>query len=506
MKRFLSGALTGSMLCGWAVAAQPPRAIFTEIPSSPTSLVPGMGGARFDIFERPYGSPDGRHWIISAGTDGPVAEDEVVIVRRFGTPPTVVAREGTEVPNGLPGELWGIFDQSMGINNNGDIAVGNNTSAVTSADEIIAVQRANGSWEIVNREGQAVPSIVGATWGATTNSVEINDDGSVNFRASSILVIPTANDSAAFINNGQNIVAQEGITIPAPGPDAWQLFDPDDFRTAANGEITLIQGDTFAGTTIDDVLVYNGTIVIQEGMILPGSDFVVTVAANGIVEPYLAPNGDWFARGGNVDGDDWLVRNGEVVVKTGDPVPGGLPGEVFDDAQFAAMFFLTVASADGSYVFGSLTSNPDVERDAVLVYVPGGDYSQAYVFLRQRDGVDLDGNGQLDDNVYIDVFNNDDAILTDDGRFYFTADLYDAAKLALGQGFLMLDLTPLAGDMNCDGVLSVSDIGGFVAALTDPAAYAAANPECSILNGDLNNDGQISVSDIGPFVDALTGG
>lgn len=64
----------------------------------------------------------------------------------------------------------------------------------------------------------------------------------------------------------------------------------------------------------------------------------------------------------------------------------------------------------------------------------------------------------------------------------------------------------LLGDMNCDGVISVGDIGGFVLALTDPAGYAAQFPTCDINNGDINNDGSVSVGDIGPFVNLLTGG
>jgi hypothetical protein len=61
------------------------------------------------------------------------------------------------------------------------------------------------------------------------------------------------------------------------------------------------------------------------------------------------------------------------------------------------------------------------------------------------------------------------------------------------------------GDMNCDGVVSVTDIGPFVLALTDPAAYEAQFPDCNINLADLNQDGLVSVGDIGPFVGLLTG-
>lgn len=61
------------------------------------------------------------------------------------------------------------------------------------------------------------------------------------------------------------------------------------------------------------------------------------------------------------------------------------------------------------------------------------------------------------------------------------------------------------GDMNCDGVVSVGDIGGFVLALTNPAEYAIQFPDCDINAGDINEDTLITVSDIGPFVALLTG-
>lgn len=69
-----------------------------------------------------------------------------------------------------------------------------------------------------------------------------------------------------------------------------------------------------------------------------------------------------------------------------------------------------------------------------------------------------------------------------------------------------LGVANLDGDMNCDGVITVADIGGFVLAITDPAGYAAAFPACDINNADINDDGVITVADIGPFVALLTGG
>ncbi len=64
----------------------------------------------------------------------------------------------------------------------------------------------------------------------------------------------------------------------------------------------------------------------------------------------------------------------------------------------------------------------------------------------------------------------------------------------------------LPGDMNCDGMVSVGDINGFVLALTDPAGYDKQFPGCSRDNADCNDDDQVSVGDINCFVALVTGG
>lgn len=70
------------------------------------------------------------------------------------------------------------------------------------------------------------------------------------------------------------------------------------------------------------------------------------------------------------------------------------------------------------------------------------------------------------------------------------------------QMFVETPLTPLA-DMNCDCAITVSDIGPFVLALTNPSAYATDYPDCLATHADINADGVVTVSDIGGFVQSL---
>ena len=61
------------------------------------------------------------------------------------------------------------------------------------------------------------------------------------------------------------------------------------------------------------------------------------------------------------------------------------------------------------------------------------------------------------------------------------------------------------GDLNCDGTVDGFDIQPFVLALTDPAAYQSAYPDCDWLLADINGDGSVDGFDIQPFVQLLTG-
>ncbi len=63
--------------------------------------------------------------------------------------------------------------------------------------------------------------------------------------------------------------------------------------------------------------------------------------------------------------------------------------------------------------------------------------------------------------------------------------------------------TPDPGDVNCDARIDFFDIEPFLLALFDPAAYAAALPDCNLLTADTNGDGQVNFFDIDSFVALL---
>jgi len=60
------------------------------------------------------------------------------------------------------------------------------------------------------------------------------------------------------------------------------------------------------------------------------------------------------------------------------------------------------------------------------------------------------------------------------------------------------------GDINCDGVVDFDDINAFVLALSSPASYAAAYPNCDIALADIDDNGVVDFDDINGFVALLS--
>lgn len=64
---------------------------------------------------------------------------------------------------------------------------------------------------------------------------------------------------------------------------------------------------------------------------------------------------------------------------------------------------------------------------------------------------------------------------------------------------------PTVGNPNCDAVIDLNDVPGFILALLDPAGYAATYPDCNPMQADVSGDGQLDGRDVPPFAALLLG-
>lgn len=502
---------------GGAIAAAP-KVIFSNF-HAPTSSVPGLAGAVFNPgtstqFDRPFVSPDGRLWIFGAVADQAGTDLDVIIqgTGESGAGAVLIVKEGDAIP-GDPLVTYVTIRTQMGISNSGRIAFNADTNAATTVDDVV-VRGDNVNppslFSIVAREGTGpVPGIAGQNYGTLNNASHILENGEVRFRS---VLTPSTTKHALFSNSDPltgTLLAETDVTVPA-----GQLVSPDQsldnltsdrFRSSGDGSHFIYHADLNGPTGTDLVMVYDGRVVAQEGAILPGSTFTSLVLnlSGDAGSQQISPDGLCYAfRGSNADGIDWVRRNNTVIAATDQPITVGST-ELYDDAIFAATFFVNAVNDCCDVVIGGVTNHPNANTNAVLVL------NDEVVVAREGDGVDVDGNGLLDDDAFLSIFNNDDSFLTADRRYYFHADLRNGAGTSIGQALLVLRLPPraatLLGDANCDGVVNILDINPFIQAISDAAQYAAERPCCPLANSDVNLDGNVDILDINPFIALLAG-
>ncbi len=124
-----------------------------------------------------------------------------------------------------------------------------------------------------------------------------------------------------------------------------------------------------------------------------------------------------------------------------------------------------------------------------------------------RDAWDFDQDGCTTDPLPIDLDHLaryvDDPATPDTGRG--TAPIIDMGAYEFGATQPPAGGGACPGDLNCDGAVDFADINPFVLALTDPAGYQAAFPNCFLLAADCDNSGALDFYDINSFVSLLTG-
>ncbi|MGE3171115.1 MAG: hypothetical protein AB7O97_00730 [Planctomycetota bacterium] len=423
--------------------------VLCNAPGHPTNLVPGLGvafsagGASTTAFIKPYLSPDETHFAIEADADtGSTTNDNILLLDG-----ALVLQEGTQAPFAPAGELWGTVDDDYGLNNAGNLLIGNNlngTAATTSDDWIAFYDNTSGTWSSIAQEGglmdAVIPALAGGTWDDSLDCCRLTTAGDPIFRADGCDGTPfpvTTSDEILLLPGGAFL--REAVDVPllqAGGTtNLWENFDINDTYVSADGLTWLVQGDMDGPTTSDDdILAINNVILLQENQPIPGGPFAEPIDLNGIEFCWLDNGGNWYARGNNdVTEQDWVVRNGVVIAFSNgldEIVPGS--GEHWEDTGFAACFFAMDGNGSGAWVVGGVTDNADDSRDGVIVLDDGVGNRQ--VVAREGDPVDLDGNGAYDDDLFFNTFGNDDVLVLANGDVLFTATLRNGLGAAQHQG------------------------------------------------------------------------
>src|SRR5690606_20485600 len=227
------------------------------------------------------------------------------------------------------------------------------------------------------------------------------------------------NDPAVFLDNTGFL--QSGVTMI--GGETWDSFSLSGAGGTPDGTHWYAIGDTDAATSADGILAVDNVVVLREGQPVAGSSVTMTA----VFDARMVSSGDWFARGDDPNDDDWAVRNGVLIVKTGDALTG--------TENYGPTFSSFTGNRVGDWVLVTDTTEPNTDLDTVLVM-------NGQILCRESDPVDVDGNGQFDDGVFVRGFNANDLWVSDAGEIYTMLTLKDGVGTNLGDAWVRMQAGP----------------------------------------------------------------
>jgi len=474
------------------------RAVYTVIPSSPTSNIPG---AR-DLAGQPAPAAkwlgmlalsvrqNADEWVVRGTNNlGPDLTNSLVRGQRLCG--DMLMQEGQPIQGGgAAGELYDFFDSPPVMWNTAGVMAYSFRArgGVTSDDEKIGTFN-GASHSLILQQGSSLTGLTGCTAPAIGNSVgsvHMLDTGEVAFGNTPITGCPSTNYPALFKNNVGFV--QCGVTLIVGGAAGEENVDDLSYDQAAFTPDGLHYADRAftnnPNSAQDRILLIDGDAVLREGTALPGSSIILAE----IFKVRYANNTDWYARGDDPLDNDWAVRNGVLLAATGQPITTGAT------EHWGAVFSTFFGDRNGNWYIVGNTDNPSTSLDTVLVR-NGTD-----VLARENDPVDVDGNGQFDDDAVISTFKADSVYITDSGVVYILCTLRTAAGTNLGDALVRGELAPVcAADIApapCrDGAVNVADLLAVISAwgpcASCPPAHCAADiapapaGDCSVNVADL---------------------
>ncbi|MFG0319722.1 MAG: hypothetical protein ACF8XB_20795 [Planctomycetota bacterium JB042] len=428
--------------------------VYSEIVTSPTSLVPGAlnsagqpAVARFIALEDMNVSHDGSQWVVKGRTDQGSTNDSILLLGG-GLTGTMFLQDDQPFLGGQPGELYDFFDSGNPVSwdEAGNIAFSARAKGGVSSVKEKLVFFDGVTHTVVLTESSPALGLQDIASnptgdeliGNSIGSVYLRNDGKIGFVNTPIQNCSSFNYPAYFLDNTGFL--QSGVSAIAG--ETWDSFSLSGTGGTPDGAHWYSIGDTDAATSADGILAVDGAVVLREGQPVAGSTMIMTA----VFDARMVSTGDWVARGDDPNNDDWAVRNNVLLAKTGDPISGS---ENYGDS-FAALTLNRV----GDWAMVTNTSEANADLDTVLLL-------NGAVVSRESDPVDLDGNGQFDDGVFVRGYNANDLWLSDAGVIYAILTLKDAVGTNLGDAFVRLQAGPLVSyGSGCPGT------GGFTPELS----------------------------------------
>ena len=429
-------------------------------------------------------SPSGRWWVGEFELDNAV---DSIMLRGLGTNPAqVVWAEHDPVPGFAGEEFRAIFDDRPNAIGDAGNVVGLARRNLAGVNRPLVFKFDGEQLTVVATQDLGVPALP-LTYGDALHSPNIQVNGGAAFVAENLVGALPDEDEVSLFNDGQEVGQQSGITQYSG--ELFEFFTDGRFFTC-NGTF-LLEGRTQELGSVNDIIVVGD--VETDGKVVLKEDTTMITLPNGVMEPFdraqqvsLAGNGDWYVLGdtnGAGFATEVAIRNGEVLAAEGDPAPDG-----FEYDQPIAL------SGDslGNYAWIWETTNPDLDRNTVLVY------NENQLLLSEGDIIMVDYDHDGEEEPAVIEFLNLDArnVAVGGGYVYLMVEIDEPdTTVFLGNAFIRISVFVL-GDVNRDGAVDLLDVQPFVTLVSSGEFQVEA---------DANQDGNVNLLDVAPFVELLTG-
>ncbi|MCC5786658.1 MAG: hypothetical protein JJU33_08160 [Phycisphaerales bacterium] len=499
MQRF--GAVCAAGVVAAAGLAQGQvEVIYAGDPESGKAAVPDRPDLVFRAplasFQRLAGSSNGANWAFKAfadKTDGSETGIDILVTGSGVNGQTFIAEDDSAdfLPN-FTG--WDFFDSDIGVANDGRVYFGYRAQGGTVTN--------------ANNEGLAVYNPTTNEFTDLVNGADIApgamiSSGNGNFGNSLRVTAVTGNDNAIVyagnLSVGFNLNRGVWLGFPLSSQPILQIgteVGPNDFlRTIrAIGNSSALSADGTAWAHLGairfgehpgdpafqprDVVYVTGNIEIEAGDLIGGQPVDALNAVS------MSDNGTWFVIGRFENGDSFASQGTNLILRSGDTVPGGATGEVVDTISVIKGY------DNGDRLWILNTTGPDGDSRVVVL--------NDTVLARQGDPVDLNGNGQFDNDTFIRAFNTNNLFLGADDFVYAIINIEAGDGSNRGNAFVRMATDPAPtcpADLNGDGVVDADDFFLFL------QLFADGDPRA-----DINNDGVIDADDFFEYLNLFAQG
>ncbi len=472
--------------------------IYSEVPGHHTAEVPGTrnltGGLIYSEWlsmVELWMSPDGTQWAVRGQNNLPTTELDTVLVLGSGATGTTFLQDGQTVAGGFPGQVYDFFGTVTWDESN---RLAYEARPRGTNDDHMLVKFDGNDHDVVLREGDPTVGAVNCTtFGNSMGSIHLLNDGRIGFVNTPVACTSSVFYPIFFYSHTAFVQCNVDSVKSEFGDEIWDGLLLEGSGGTPDGQHHFITGDTANPiTTADFILAIDGQSVMRESKIIPGTSIVL--GPDGVFRVNMLANGDWYARGDDVNDRDWAIRNGQLIAKSGDPITAiesrgtrgtrGGPPRGGADEDWGLAFGNFTGNIHGDWVLAGNTTHPDEDLDYVVVL------NGLEVIIRESDPVDLDGDGLFNDDTFIRTIHPNDMYLTNGGMLYCLVTLKNGAGTNLGDAFVRMQvIDECPGDINGDQSVNVTDLLALIAAW-GPCADPGNCP------ADLNGDEIVNVTDL----------